>query len=94
MRSGGSSTTRTLNPDRPVNQAVGGTLLVVGHDHADSHSTAHAPQPASIGTNAVTEALDPIEWDVAVAETRTRQVTRGSTELTIADLVVRAQRIG
>jgi SAM-dependent methyltransferase len=72
--------------------APGGILLIVGHDHADSHSAANAPQPASIATDSVTQVLDPHQWDVAVAETRTRQVTRGSTELTVADLVVKVHR--
>jgi SAM-dependent methyltransferase len=72
--------------------APGGTLLVVGHDHADQHSAAHAPQPASIGTAAVVDALDPGRWEVVVAESRTREVPRGATRFTIADLVVRARR--
>jgi hypothetical protein len=72
--------------------APGGTLLIVGHDHADSHSAAHAPQTASIGSDTVIRALDPKQWVVAVAEVRTRQVTRGSTQLTMADLVVKAHR--
>ena len=72
--------------------APGGTLLIVGHDHADSHSAAHAPQPASIGPDAVITALDPDQWDVAVAEARTHQVTHGSTPLTLADMVVKAHR--
>jgi 2-polyprenyl-3-methyl-5-hydroxy-6-metoxy-1,4-benzoquinol methylase len=90
-----------VHPDLPFGdfvarlaQAVapGGTLLVVGHDHADSHSAAHAPQPASIGPDAVTGALDQGQWTVTVAETRTRQVTRGSTQLSMSDLVVVAHR--
>jgi SAM-dependent methyltransferase len=72
--------------------APGGTLLIVGHEHADSHSAAHAPQRASIGPDAVIGALDPNQWDVAVAEARTRQVTQGSTLLTITDMVVKADR--
>lgn len=72
--------------------APGGTLLIVGHDQADSQSAAHAPQSVSIGPNAVIRALDPNQWDVAVAEARTRQVTHGSTQLTIADVVVKARR--
>jgi len=90
-----------VHPDMPFGdfvallaQAVapGGTLFVVGHDHSDSHSSAHAPQTASIGPDAVIRALDPNQWDVAVAEARTRQVTHGSTQLTIADMVVKAHR--
>jgi trans-aconitate methyltransferase len=90
-----------VHPDLPFGEFVarlaqavapGGTLLVVGHDHADSHSAAHAPQPASIGPDAVVGALDRSQWDVTVAETRTRQVSRGSTQLTMSDLVVKAHR--
>jgi cyclopropane fatty-acyl-phospholipid synthase-like methyltransferase len=90
-----------VHPDLPFGDFVGrlaqavasgGTLLIVGHDHADSHSAAHAPQTASIGPDAVIGALDPSQWDVAVAEARTRQVTHGTTRLTIADLVVKAHR--
>lgn len=90
-----------VHPDLPFEEFVarlahavapGGTLLVVGHDHADHHSAAHAPQPASIGLDAVVGALEPDRWDVSVAETRTRQVTRGSGQLTVADLVVKARR--
>jgi SAM-dependent methyltransferase len=72
--------------------APGGTLLIVGHDDADSHSAAHAPQAASIGRDAVIHALNPHQWDVAVAEARTREVTHGSTQLTIVDMVVKAHR--
>ncbi|MEO6702157.1 MAG: class I SAM-dependent methyltransferase [Jatrophihabitantaceae bacterium] len=90
-----------VHPDLPFGefaarlaQAVGpgGTLLVVGHDHADSHSAGHAPRAASIGIDAVVGALAAGQWEVMVAETRTRQVTRGSGQLSIADLVVKARR--
>lgn len=92
-----------VHPDLPFAEFVarlaeavapGGTLLVVGHDHADAHSAAHAPRPASIGAEAVLSALDPSRWDVIVAETRSRQVTRGSTAVALEDLVVRARRSG
>ncbi len=90
-----------VHPDMPFGdfvarlaQAVtpGGTLLVVGHDHADSHSAANAPRTASIGPDAVIRALDPNQWAVAVAEARTRQATHGSTQLAIADMVIKAHR--
>ena len=74
--------------------APGGLLFVAGHDHADSHSAAHAPAPASVGPDAVTSVLDADLWDVDVAETRTRQVTHGPTEETMRDLVVVARRKG
>ncbi|GGM48085.1 class I SAM-dependent methyltransferase [Dactylosporangium sucinum] len=72
--------------------APGGTLLVVGHDHADGHSAAHAPRPASITPDAVTGALPAEAWDVAVAESRTRAAGHGSHRTTIEDLVVKARR--
>jgi SAM-dependent methyltransferase len=90
-----------VHPDMPFGDfvarlahavACGGTLLIVGHDHADGHSAAHAPQPASIGSDTVIRALDPNQWEVTVAEPRTRDVTHGSARLTMADLVVKAHR--
>lgn len=90
-----------VHPDVPFREFVGrladavapgGTLFVAGHDPADSHSAAHSPEKASIGPDAVISALDRNLWEVDVAETRTRQVTRGSTEATMHDVVVRAHR--
>ncbi len=90
-----------VHPDMPFAEfvarlaqsvAADGTLFVAGHDHADSHSAAHAPEQASIGPDAVISALSTDLWDVSVAETRTRQVRHGSTEVTMHDLVVRAHR--
>ncbi|MGX7680475.1 class I SAM-dependent methyltransferase [Jatrophihabitans sp. DSM 45814] len=90
-----------VHPDMPFGEFVtrlahtvaeGGTLLIVGHDRDDSHSAAHAPQTASIALDAVIGALEPSEWHLAVAEGRTRQVTRGATTLSIADMVVKAYR--
>ena len=72
--------------------APGGTLFVAGHDHADSHSAAHAPEAASVGADAVVAALSADLWQVDVAETRTRRVRRGDTQLTMHDLVVKAHR--
>jgi 2-polyprenyl-3-methyl-5-hydroxy-6-metoxy-1,4-benzoquinol methylase len=72
--------------------APGGTLFVVGHDHADSHSAAHAPVEASIGAEAVTGSLTDDLWDVVVAETRTRQVEHRSDHLEQRDVVVKAHR--
>lgn len=69
-----------------------GTLLVVGHDHADEHSAAHAPEQASIGVDSVTGSLSRKLWDVEVAESRIRHVGHGSTRRSIHDLVVRARR--
>ncbi len=90
-----------VHPDEPFaafvarladSVAPGGTLFVAGHDHADTHSAAHAPEDAAIGADDVVSALSTDVWEVDVAETRTRQVTRGVTELTMHDLVVRAHR--
>jgi SAM-dependent methyltransferase len=72
--------------------APGGTLLVVGHDHADAHSSAHAPRDASMGITAVTAALDAQEWQVEVAETCRREVQHGASTVTLEDNVVRARR--
>lgn len=94
-------TSQYVHPDLPFDQFVarlaaavapGGTLLVVGHDHADTHSAAHAPQAASIGLDAVIGSLPESQWEVHVAETRTRQVEHDSKQLTIHDFVVRAHR--
>ena len=60
--------------------APGGTLFVAGHDHADSHSAAHAPEAASVGADAVVASLSADLWQVDVAETRTRRVRRGDTQ--------------
>jgi hypothetical protein len=72
--------------------APDGTLFVVGHDPADSHSAAHAPEKASIGPDAVVSSLSTDIWDIEVAETRSRQVRHGSEEATMHDVVVRAHR--
>ena len=90
-----------VHPDVPFSEFVarlapavapGGTLFVVGHDHADSHSAAHAPGQASIGPEAVISSLSTTAWVVDVAETRTRQVRHGSTQETMHDVVIRAHR--
>ncbi len=90
-----------VHPDLPFSQfvarlaravACGGTLLVVGHDHADSHSAAHAPRKASIGLDAVTGSLTSELWEMHVAESRTRHVGHGSTQMSIHDFVVKAHR--
>ena len=94
-------TSQYVHPDLPFDQFVarlaaavvpGGTLLVVGHDHADTHSAVHAPRTASIGLDAVVGPLPDVQWEVAVAESRTREVHHDSKQLTIHDFVVRAHR--
>jgi hypothetical protein len=72
--------------------AAGGTLFVAGHDHADEHSREHAPQSASISPEAVVSALPAAEWEVEVAERRTRRVRHDDVELTMQDVVVKARR--
>lgn len=72
--------------------APGGTLMVVGHDHSDSHSATHAPSDASTGSATVTDVLDPGLWKVEIAETRSWRVKRASSELTLIDTVVKAHR--
>jgi 2-polyprenyl-3-methyl-5-hydroxy-6-metoxy-1,4-benzoquinol methylase len=88
-----------VHPDVPFTEFVarlaqsvapGGTLFVAGHDRADSHSAADAPREAAIGPDVVISALSLDRWDVNVAETRTRQVRRGATEMTMHDFVVKA----
>ena len=74
--------------------APGGTLLVVGHhpNHADS---AHAGMlDMFYPAEEVAAALDPADWEVAVAETRSRlgQHPDGSGETTFHDAVLRAVR--
>jgi 2-polyprenyl-3-methyl-5-hydroxy-6-metoxy-1,4-benzoquinol methylase len=72
--------------------AVGGTLFVAGHDHTDSHSAEHAPESAAIEPDAVADVLSADEWDVVLAESRTRQAVHDGTETTLRDVVVKAHR--
>ena len=65
----------------------GGLLVVSGHDHADEHSAAHAPEDASVGADAITGALG-AGWDVESAGTRTREVGG----VAMHDVVVKARR--
>jgi trans-aconitate methyltransferase len=51
--------------------APGGALLVAGHDHADTRSSAHAPLDASIAPQAIASALAGAGLRVDVAERRT-----------------------
>ena len=71
--------------------APGGTLLLVGHRPIDPETG--APTPAAgqvqVSIDEAVEALDPHEWDVAVAEERPRAAVG-----TGVDAVVRAIRVG
>jgi trans-aconitate methyltransferase len=91
-------TTQYVHPAMPFGDFVarlagavapGGTLLVVGHDHGDEHSAAHAPAEASIGLAPIIGGLSPQRWDVTVAEPRTRHSEHRTV---IRDLVVKARR--
>lgn len=71
--------------------APGGTLLLAGHRPIDPATG--APTPAAgqvqVSVDEAVEALDPREWDIAVAEERPRAVVG-----TGVDAVVRAIRSG
>jgi len=71
--------------------APGGTLLLVGHRPIDPATD--APTPAAgqvqVSVDEAVEALDPHEWDVAVAEERPRAAVGSGV-----DAVVRAIRVG
>jgi cyclopropane fatty-acyl-phospholipid synthase-like methyltransferase len=71
--------------------APGGTLLVVGHDPSDAHSSAHAPADASFTAEGAAAELDGAEWEVEVAETRTGETVEG---VSMRDGVLRARRRG
>ncbi len=71
--------------------APGGTLLLVGHRPIDP--VTGAPTPAAgqvqVSVEEAADALDPREWDVAVAQERLRGAVG-----TGVDAVVRATRVG
>lgn len=78
--------------------APGGTLLVVGHAHDDTHGHTHghghsSPAEASVTAADVAERLDTTEWTVVTAEEsrRTHEGVGGGT-VTLRDVVVRATR--
>ncbi|CAL9347582.1 tRNA 5-carboxymethoxyuridine methyltransferase [Nocardiopsis dassonvillei] len=75
--------------------APGGTLLVVGHDHADDHHGAHGHgslEHSRVGAEEVAAGLDPKEWEVLVSESRDREVDRGGHRAVLHDSVLRARR--
>ena len=74
--------------------APGGTLLVVGHDPSDEHTTVPRPHLAELGWTAddVASSLGD-GWTMEVAETRPRQaVDPEGRPVTVHDAVVRARR--
>ena len=75
--------------------APGGTLLVVGHHPSDIETGVRRPRGPGMLFEAeqVVDTLDPAEWQVAVADSRRRQVTGPDGEpVTVHDTVVRAVR--
>lgn len=68
-----------------------GTLLVVGHRHADDHG-AETPAEASVTAAAVAEILDPADWDVVTVDEPTRTVVKKGRSIELRDVVVRATR--
>jgi SAM-dependent methyltransferase len=79
--------------------APGGTLLIVGHHPAGDHEghgddESHVPAPGSfVSVDEVTAALDPEQWEILVAETRSRTATVAHGEPVILhDSVVKARR--
>ena len=71
--------------------APGGTLLLVGHRPIDPATGAPTPSSGQVqvSVDEAVEALDPHEWDIAVAEERPRTAVG-----TGVDAVVRAVRLG
>lgn len=74
--------------------APGGTLLVVGHDLSDLHTTMPRPGLTEMGWTAdqVADSLG-AGWTIQVSEARPRQATDpAGREITIHDAVLRARR--
>jgi len=71
--------------------APGGTLLLVGHRPIDRATGAPIPAAGQVqvSVDEAVEALDPREWDIAVAQERPRAAVG-----TGVDAVVRAIRLG
>lgn len=83
--------------------APGGSLLVVGHLHADqgahhgadhgAHHDHHPPTEASVTAASITARLDPSTWDVVTTGEHTRTLdSPGGGQVTLHDVVVRAVR--
>ncbi len=85
---------RTLFARLAAAVAPGGTLLIVGHDPSDSHTTMPRHGLAEMGWTAdeVADALGD-GWTIVVAEARPRPTTDPEgREITIHDAVLRARR--
>ncbi|MFL1427085.1 MULTISPECIES: class I SAM-dependent methyltransferase [unclassified Nocardiopsis] len=78
--------------------APGGTLFIVGHDHAEGHGHGHSHghdgslEHSRVGAAEVAEGLDPAQWEVLVSESRSREVDRGGRRAVLHDSVLRARR--
>ncbi|TQM30711.1 class I SAM-dependent methyltransferase [Nocardia bhagyanarayanae] len=71
--------------------ATGGTLLIVGHHPSDAHSAAHASGVHATAEGLAAE-LDPVRWEILVAENRSRTVTHGSHQIELRDAVLVARK--
>lgn len=75
--------------------APGGTLLIVGHDPSDLHTSMHRPDVPGMFFTAheLAADLDQRAWDVTTTDTRPRQATdQDGNQVTIHDTVLRATR--
>jgi cyclopropane fatty-acyl-phospholipid synthase-like methyltransferase len=78
--------------------APGGSLLIVGHLHADraehgAHQDHHPPAEASVTAVSITERLHPTTWDIVTAEEHSRTLDApGGGQVILDDVVVRAVR--
>jgi SAM-dependent methyltransferase len=73
----------------------GGTLLFVSHDASGLQEGTHGTAPEAYARAAdVAALLEPADWSVEVAETRTRTVPgTPAHEMTLRDAVLRARRL-
>ncbi|MGH2459129.1 MAG: class I SAM-dependent methyltransferase [Chloroflexota bacterium] len=75
--------------------APGGTLLIVGHHPSDLPTDISHVSPAEAFFTAeeVVASLDPVRWEIAVAEARTQSATgHDGHEITMRDTVLRARK--
>ncbi|MPY79109.1 MAG: methyltransferase domain-containing protein [Actinophytocola sp.] len=66
--------------------APGGILLIVGHHPSDPNTAAHGD--VHVTAEEIVAGLDPVRWEVLVAETRTRSVA----STTLHDSVLKARK--